>query len=258
MPKALTDADVVKGGIGGTDGTEDEKKDEKKASDGEVKTVKVAGIDFPADLGDKLNQLVTGFSREIDTLKGQVQAGLVANAHPVKGKKEEAKDEYDYETQLFVNPKEALSRLRSEIKAEILEEADKKNKDRDTKLSAEQSEVEFWREFYSEHKELKDDDIFVRAILNRDFSKLASMKVKDVYDYLAKETKAMLVRHAASSKGDPESKSREVEGAGPGKKSESGKKEEGKDEEIDLSNATLSAFIKSRRAVHRAGGRKPS
>lgn len=262
MPKKadgtpLTDADVMDGGLGGTDGgaADDKGKKGKAAADaggGESpKTVSVGGVEFPAEIGDKLNMLVEGFTKEITHLKGQVQT-LSTLQQPAPKKGADDDDDDDINTKIFENPKEALNKLLGKFEKKVAAMIAESSGKVEAKHMAASQEKQFWETFYGDNPELKDHDFIVKALLQRDFAKLASKTVDEAIKHIATEAKKLLLKSGVVvAKGG--AKSEEVEGAGgrPGAGAKPGKEA---DTEVKVEPETLSGFLKQRREARRAGG----
>lgn len=258
---AVTDADVMKGGLGGTDGAGDDdgkgKKGGASADDGKGgsgETVTVGGLEFPAELGGKLQTLVDGFSREMANLKGQVQTlSTVHQPAPKKGKDDDD-DDLDVDTALFTDPKGTLNRVLSKFEKKIAKLIEESTGKAEAKQMAANQEREFWGLFYQDNPDLKDHDLIVKAIMNRDMAKLGTKTVDDAIKHISTETKKLILKMGGKEPvaGD---KSRGVEGAGS--RTNAGGKPAGDDEgdTPKVSSETLSGFLKVRRDARREASR---
>lgn len=257
MPKALTDADIMKGGLGGTDGGEGDDA-AKAAAAAKAKeppaTVNVGGVEFPAEIGDKLQTLVQGFTREIDHLKGQVQT-LSTVQKPAAKKDDDDDDDDDINTKLFENPKEAINKVLAKFEKKIARQIEESMGKVDSKHAAEKQEKEFWNLFYTDNPDLKEHDFLARAILTRDFGKLGTKTVDEALKHIATETKKVLLK-AGGKPADGAGKSRPVEGAGGRADGKAPPAEDDDAASKAAASETLSGFLKSRRDARRAAGHK--
>lgn len=199
--------DVVKGGPDDSTQGGDKGATDKSSKEAGSKMVDLGGVQVPAEMAAYLEPLVNGFSSEISKLKGELAE---AKASKGKTKTEDVAEEFDYETELFANPKAAIARLKEELRKEITGEVD-------LKQNIIETEKQFWKMFYTDHPELKDDDFIVKAVLNRDFQKLAPLTNEEAMKLIAAETKKVLLKN----RGKPDGKSKGVElegGSGGGAK----------------------------------------
>lgn len=263
MVDKVTDADLLKGGLGGTDGGTDAGAagaDGGKGSKKDTpKMVKVGNVEVPAEMATYLQPLVDGYAKEIEHLKGQLQTLTVAHIPADKGGKKGAKDDddddgYDVNVKLFENPKEALNNVLAKFEKKIAKMIEDSSKSVESRTSAKQQETEFWSEFYKDNPELKEHDFIVRAVLNRDFQKLSTKTVGEAMTHVAQETKKVLLKTAQGG-GAGDGKSRGVEGAGGrGSAAGEGSKKEDTDD-TSIKADTLSSFLKQRREERRSGKR---
>ena len=259
MGTKVEEKDVMKGGLGGTDdgGGEPAGGGKKKEEPAAAQTVSVGGVEFPAELGGKLQSLVDGFTREIEHLKGQVQT-LSVTSIPAKGsKKEEPEDDDDdINTKIFENPKEAINKVLAKFEKKIVGMIAESSGKIEAKQAAASQEKEFWNLFYGDNPELKEHDFIVKALLQRDFAKLGTKTVDEAIKHIATEAKKILLKMPKGGDDDGKGKSRGVEGAGsraaPGGKPA---QEEGEGEG-EVTPDTLSGFLKKRRADRRSGAAK--
>lgn len=100
---------------------------------------------------------------------------------------DKSKKPYDYATELFTNPDEAIKRLRAEIKSEVKDEMT-------AQYNAVETQKEFWTSFYADNDDLKSEKLIVQAVLNRDMSKLKDLSIPEAAKKLAEATKKELMR----------------------------------------------------------------
>lgn len=155
--------------------------------------VDVGGIQVPKEIAEYLGPLVEQFTGQITQLQGEL-ARAQANMKPASVK-EPVKEETDYETLLFTDPKGAIQKLREEIKAEVTGEIK-------TQQNNIEMEKQFWTMFYGDYPELKEDDFVVKAILQRDFQKLQNLTNDEAMKKIAAESKKVLLRNRETKTGD--------------------------------------------------------
>ena len=115
--------------------------------------------------------------REIEQrLTAQIEA-LKKPAPP-----QEDADPQDMDVLLFSNPKEAVKRIKAEIREEIRGEQ-----------AITQAQNAFWSAFYEEYPELKEDDLVVKAIMNREMGTLKPLKIEKAIKVLGEESQKYLL-----------------------------------------------------------------
>lgn len=170
----------------------------------------------------------------------QEMAAMIRNGYKTaapEAKPAAKAEEFDYETELFTNPKGAIARLRAEITQEV-----------ETKLSgqyqADQSSKAFWGQFYSDNKELKEEKMIVNAVLQRDWAKLKDMDGPKAAKALAEATKKEIMRlSGGKSESDPDFREEEG-GSNKGRQ----RKDPPKDDDEPKS---LSDIVRARQAQRR-------
>lgn len=172
----------------------------------------------------------------------QEMAALIRNGYSQPAKQPAAAPkapEFDYDTELFTNPKGAIERLRSEIKAEVKAEMT-------GQYNAAESSKAFWNEFYSTNADLKGEKLIVDAILQRDWAKLKDMDAPKAAKYLAESTKKEIMRlSGGKSESDPDFRPSE----GGSNKAPATKKNSGSDDEN--TPKSLSDIIRARQEQRR-------
>lgn len=150
------------------------------------KKVKVKVGDTELETDESSAAVINALNKQTTDLYAYLK-GITGTPQAKPAAKEDNKDEYDWETELFVNPKEALKRLRSEIKEEVKAEMT-------TAYNGAESSKQFWAAFYADHAELKEHDFYVKAILQRDYAQLENMPASEGATELAKRVKKELLK----------------------------------------------------------------
>ena len=89
---------------------------------------------------------------------------------------------YDYEQQLFADPKGAIQHLKDEIRAELTQE-----------YTVERDRLTFWDTFYRENTGLQGKETLVNAVLQEKLDEIGGLKGKVARDALATATKAKIL-----------------------------------------------------------------
>lgn len=95
----------------------------------------------------------------------------------------------DLDTLLFTNPKEALSRVKEEAKAEI-------------RAEYQQSEAQktFWSNFYEANPDLVGCEMVVRSVSTRDFASLRDLSVEKAAEKIAENAVKELLKMGVTKK----------------------------------------------------------
>lgn len=168
-----------------------------------AKKVKVKVGDTELETDESSAAVINALNKQTTDLYAYLK-GITGTPKAPEPKKEDKKADYDWETELFVNPKEALARLRQEIKAEVKEEMT-------GAYNAAESSKQFWTAFYKDHEELKEHDFYVRAILQRDYAQLENMPASEGATELAKRVKKELLK-MSGGKSNSDEEHRPLEG----------------------------------------------
>lgn len=168
------------------------------------KKVKVKVGDTELETDESSAAVINALNKQTTDLYAYLKG--ITNGQPAAkpAVKDDKKADYDWETELFVNPKEALSRLRAEIKAEVKEEMT-------GAYNAAESSKQFWTAFYNDHADLKEHDFYVRAILQRDYAQLENMPASEGATELAKRVKKELLK-MSGGKSNSDEEHRPLEG----------------------------------------------
>lgn len=238
-PNANPDAEVLDGkGVfnqdpddaGGADDNKPAPKAKSKADD-DLVTVKVGDQEMRTDAASAavINALLQSQS--------QMEAFIKNGYKPAAAPPAPKADDFDYDTELFTNPKGAVERLKAEIRKEITTEMR-------GEYNAAESSKTFWNTFYSENADLKDEKLIVTAVLNRDWAKLKDMDAPKAAKHLAEATKKEIMRlSGGKSASDPDFRGEEG-GSNKGPKPKA---------PVDDSNTpkSLSAIIRDRQEARR-------
>lgn len=169
---------------------------DKPAADAKVR-VQIGNefIETDAASAAALNQLM-GMNQQ---LADQIRKTIPADKPAAK-----KADGYDYSVGLFTEPEVAIAKLRAEIKAEVMGEVT-------TAYNGAETQKQFWKSFYTENADLKEDKFVVDAVLARDWSKLQNLPTAEAGKKLAESVKKELMRlKGGKSDSDP---SRSLEGS---------------------------------------------
>jgi len=198
-----------------------------------------------AALGDGNNKAVL---QEIKRLSDEVKK--VTPKAPAK-KQAEAEDdgEEDPTIALFGDTKNYLKKLRAEIRQEVMAEVKAMSTANDTTKT-------FWTMFYDKHKDLRDDDDFVKLVLNRNQGDLGDLPVEEGMKKLADLTRKELLKVAKRYGGDRKPSKKHTEGEGESRTIKVALSRGDDDEDDDDSEEgksepkinSISGFLKQRRS----------
>lgn len=218
------------------------KKDTPPADDGQPKRVKVKVGEHELETDESSAAAINALMKQNTDLYAylrniQPPANNTGKDKDTKGSKADA-EEYDYETELFANPKEAVKRLRAEIKAEITGELE-------NKYNRAESEKEMWKIFYKENEDLKEEKWMVDAVLQRDYASLKDLPASEAMKKLATSVKKELLR-LKGGRSDADNANTELEGSGNARLNA---KKSGHSQEDEV--PSLSALIRQRQEARR-------
>ena len=103
-----------------------------------------------------------------------------------------AADEFNYDEELFRNPKKTLERFGNEV-------AERVTKQLTGQYQRDRSTQKFWEEFYEKHPDLKADHDLVEVTLSSNLSKLAAVQVPEAIERLAELTRDRILRYAGDA-----------------------------------------------------------
>jgi hypothetical protein len=135
--------------------------------------------DAAAAAGVAAKEVETRLNAQLEELRKKLPGTPAATPNP----------EDDLDTLLFTNPKEAAKRIKEEAKAEIRAE-----------IGVTTAQTNFWTDFYGEFPELKDDDLVVKAIMNRDYEDLRPLKVPEAIKKLGESAQKYLMDRGVERK----------------------------------------------------------
>lgn len=201
-------------------------------------------------LGDKTFSVAPEVAAELEsakraaadagTAKAATEAKLAEALQKAQPQKIEQKQEDDLDTLLFTNPKEAIKRLKDELRTEIRAET-----------SVARAQDHFWTAFYDENPGLKDADLVVRAVMSREYETMKPLELDKARSHLAEATQKELLKlgiKREKGKGKP---------VGEGGNEPSGKQPKKDVGERPLTGG-LSSILKERAAARREEGAKPN
>lgn len=178
----------------------------KKAAPADTGKTKVKVGDTELEVDAATAGVITALNKQNQDLYAYLKG--ITNTPQTKPAKEDPKDkkeEYDWETELFVNPKDAIKRLRAEIKDEVKAEMTQA-------YNGAESSKQFWAAFYNDHGDLKEHDFYVRAILQRDYAQLENLPASEGAAELAKRVKKELLK-LSGGKSNADETHRQLEGS---------------------------------------------
>lgn len=205
----------------------------------ELEEVEIGGRKFKVlkgQVGDLSESFKTTSDRlaESERALAELRAGTPAPVTPVvEGDKPD-----DIATMLFTDPTKAVAAIKEDILKEVT-----------GMYQAEKTKDDFWDDFYTDHEDLKDSDVLVKAMATKHFSTLGPLTASKAGEELADLTRKEILRYVNKSKGGnsggdrsttleggrvPEVKTTPVEPEGP---------------------KSLSATIKARAAARRKSGK---
>ena len=141
-----------------------------------AKILQAAEANIAAQTGD-MARTVNALQQELQSLK-QAQANPQVGIDP---------DAFDYNTELFVNPKATLERFGHEVANRVRQELGAANQ-------MQQAQAAFWDSFYTQNDDLKAHDWFVKALLSRDYAKLRDLPADKAIEKLSETAKGELLK----------------------------------------------------------------
>lgn len=238
--EGIDDSTVMQGGPGADQEVIDDAGDKVKASD--LVEVVIDGQKYKV-AGDTA-AILQAQQRQFDRTLSEVKKTVMPQDEK-KQKVEETDD--DVTVKFFANPKKFLDDFKTEILSTTRQSLT-------AEYTQDQSQKQFWTDFYSEHKDLdpKKDHILVETILRRDSKKLYDMQVgdasKELADLTRKEILALVGRHKGEKAGN---RTTTLE-SGSGTTNRGQKTKVDANDEDEPKRSTLSSLIKDRKAKRRA------
>jgi hypothetical protein len=206
-----------------------------------VEKVTIGGKEFEvskdAALAIKASQeAATASAREIEQRLNSQIADLTKRV-PVTPAEKAAPAAEDYDTLIFTQPKEAVARIKAELKAELAGVSE-----------SEKARAQFWTNFYDEFPELKGDELVVNAVASRDYNDLKDLKVVDARKKLGEATQKYLLERGVDRK--KAKKGNQVEGGTESKDARSQSSKVSEDSQPEQGG--ISSVLKQRREARRA------
>lgn len=135
-----------------------------------------------------------------------LRAGL-SRPQPTPAPRAEPEPEPDWEKLMFDDPKKFVGELSGRISKQVVT-------DLGGKYQKDQGEKDFWREFYDEHDDLKEDRDLVQATLNSNIAALGDLPVSQAKKKLADLTRERILRYTGKQEKNDKGKKARVEGVG--------------------------------------------
>ena len=150
-----------------------------------MREVTVGGAKYlvPEETAVALEAQQAAFEAQSQALRAEID-GLKKPAAPAAA----APAEDDFDTQLFLNPKATLSKLKDEWKQEIR-----------TEYQVTTAQQKWWSDFYAEHKHLNGSNVIVEAVMRANFDELKALPVNQQGKALADKVDAELARIVKSA-----------------------------------------------------------
>lgn len=133
---------------------------------------------------------VAGLREQLAELRGELRA---QRPQPRQEPPEPEDDEPDWEKLLYKDPKAAMRLQEERITTKVTKQLRQQ-------YQADQSEQQFWSEFYRQNSDLREDDDLVRATLQSNTGKLGNLPVEAAAKELADLTRARILRYAGVDK----------------------------------------------------------
>lgn len=155
-------------------------------------SIKIGGREFTVDpeLASALEGRETEFNRKLSD-QGREVGDLRAWRRQIETQlaPKPPNQEYDYDTQIFERPREALGRFRQEIVSEI-----------EQKYQGEQTQRRQWETFYKNNADLADEERLVKSIaqdlIHQGWGTREASEIPAFMDELAKQARSELLRIA--------------------------------------------------------------
>lgn len=154
---------------------------------------------------DGVDPRLARIEREMELLRRE-NDDLRRRVPPANAREPDPEDEEpDWDELIFKSPKEAMrlhgERVRKQVAQELRQE-----------YQQDQGTTQFWNDFYTAHRDLKDDDDIVQMVLSSNLAKLGGMPVSDAMDELADLTRKRIMAYS-NRKGRKPGDRTAVEGA---------------------------------------------
>lgn len=180
---------------------------------------------------EKASDVETRLTAQLEELRAKLPAPKADDANdPLAG----------IETEIFADPKSAAKKIIEIAKQLATGEIAQQN-------AATNAQTAFWNSFYEEYPELKEDDLVVKAVMNREMASLRPLKVADAIKKLGQDTQKYLLDRGV--KREKPKKGKELEGG-----NERGPRKPNASTESEGSQPAggISAVLRARREARRA------
>ncbi len=134
---------------------------------------------------DPRDDLIESLQRRLDHLERMQTPATARQPEP----ESDELDDVDWDAELFADPKGAMKKHGEIIAKRVAKQVREE-------YQQDQSSKEFWRDFYSRHKDLKEDHDLVESTLGKNMSKLANMPSTQAIDRLADLTRERISRYS--------------------------------------------------------------
>jgi hypothetical protein len=137
---------------------------------------------------DPRDEQIARMQAQLDALSRAIPPAAPARSAADDVETDEFEDT-DWDAELFANPKAAAKKIRDLTRKQVLKEMR-------SEYQQDQSNKDFWKEFYAAHKDLKDDHDLVESTMGKNMSKLANLPVSQAIDQLADLTRDRISRYS--------------------------------------------------------------
>lgn len=205
--------------------------------------VKIGGQEFEVDA-----DLAAAIAAQQDEFEEQMQSARTPTPTPApKGGKKAEDEEYDFAIGIFTEPDVAIQKLREQILTQVRGE-----------YAQAEGQKTFWKGFYKANPDLKDAEVLVEAVMNKNWASLKDIPAEKAAEKLAKlsrEAAAKLTKKSAGKGG--EGGEEDDKGANGRQTLEGGStpatKNSGQQQQPKVTS--LSDIVRARQAAKRNGGK---
>lgn len=168
----------------------------------------------------------------------------------------------DFETQFYANPKGMMKTLMSSmfdaVQQEMSGELEKTQSSLTQRYTADQAQKDFWKQFYKDHKDLKDDKELVKMIANQHAGDMKAMADRGDHagmrTYIADKTRETIARYVKNNNngGQPQPEVVEDANSGLDASAKDGKESSEKGRQTDKQVITFSQILANKRKARNA------
>lgn len=190
---------------------------------------------------------LTTYIDELDT-RSRTPTQLPATSATEKpSAKKTAEELIDWDTEFYKDPKAAMGKFRQAVKAEVSEELR-------SEYQTNQVITNFWRDFYSENKDMVGKEALARHVFEANYDKIGNIPIVQARAELAAACRKQLTDWGvpAEKKEAPKHRTTVESGGTTTRAAASGR------QNADKGPSSLSAVIKARQAARQAGNRTAS